>query len=92
MLALAGCKPDGTTVCTAVVEEIQDGVVLVKPVEGSAECSYGDILSLKIDHFEPSPEPQVGDTLEIEYNGTFTEEKPAMFAGVTHVKVVVDLG
>ena len=68
--------------------EIHDGNYLVKPVEGSWELSSADRIEVPIRNVHPSPEPEIGDVIEIEYAGEILETYPAQIADVYGIKVI----
>ena len=67
---------DETVTFQATILEIQDGYYLVEPVEGSAELNSADQITIPMINMNPSPEPEVGDVLEIEYDGSIAESYP----------------
>lgn len=71
----------------ATVLEIHDGYYLVEPVEGSWELSSSDRIEVPIRNAAPSPEPEVGDVIEIEYSGEILETYPARIAEVYGIRV-----
>lgn len=76
------------SVFTATILEIHDGCYLVEPSEGSAERTSADRIEVPIQNAAPSPEPQVGDTVEIEYSGVILETYPAQIADVYAIRVI----
>ena len=72
----------------AEILEIHDGNYLVKPVEGSWELSSADRIEVPIRNVHPSPEPEIGDVIEIEYAGEILETYPAQIADVYGIKVI----
>ena len=78
---------DETVTFQATIIEIQDGCYLVEPVEGSAELNSADRITIPMTNMEPSPEPEVGDVLEIEYDGSITESYPAQITKVYSIRV-----
>ena len=72
----------------AVLTEIGDGAMTVTPVKGSWELNSADLYTVPIEHMEASPEPMVGDTLEITYSGDILETYPAGLGGVTRIRVI----
>lgn len=78
---------DETITFQATILEIQDGYYLVEPVEGSAELNSADRITISMTNMEPSPEPEVGDVLEIEYDGSIAESYPAQITGVYSIRV-----
>ena len=73
------------TVLRAKILEIHDGYFLVEPVEGSWELSSASKIEVPIRNMSPSPEPQVGDILNIEYDGQILETYPARINKVYHL-------
>ena len=97
MLAAAGGTSSGgeskvggdeTVTFQATILEIQDGYYLVEPVEGSAELNSADQITIPMINMNPSPEPEVGDVLEIEYDGSIVESYPAQITNVYGIRVV----
>lgn len=78
---------DETATFQAAILEIQDGYYLVEPAEGSAELNSGDQIAIPMINMEPSPEPEVGDVLEIEYDGSIAESYPAQITKVYSIRV-----
>ena len=79
---------DETVTFQATIIEIQDDGYLVEPVEGSVELNSADRITIPMANMEPSPEPEVGDVLEIEYDGSIAESYPAQIMGVYSIRVV----
>lgn len=78
---------DETATFQATILEIQDGYYLVEPVEGSTELNSADQITIPMINMEPSPEPEVGDVLEIEYDGSIAESYPAQITEVYSIRV-----
>ena len=78
---------DETVTFQATIIEIQDDCYLVEPVEGSAELNSADRITIPMTNMEPSPEPEVGDVLEIEYDGSIAESYPAQITKVYCIRV-----
>ncbi len=70
------------------ITEVEDRSFLVAPVEGSWELSSSDLFRVSITNMPPSPEPQVGDIVEITYDGSILESYPAQFGTVYSMRVV----
>ena len=88
--ALASCGKKKTEEFTfqATITEIQNGSMLVTPTEGSDELRSSDSFLVKIENMPSSPEPEVGDIVEITYDGGIQETYPA---GLDHVfGIVID--
>ena len=85
-------QPSGTAedpyTMVAVITEIQNGTLLVRPVDGSWELSSSDSFSIPIQHMPASPEPRVGDMLQIKYNGYILETYPASLGEIYSIEVV----
>ena len=78
---------DETVTFQETIIEIQDDCYLVEPVEGSAELNSADRITIPMTNMEPSPEPEVGDGLEIEYDGSIAESYPAQITKVYSIRV-----
>lgn len=68
--------------------EIYDGYFIVEPVEGSWELRSASKIEVPMKNMEPSPEPQVGDILEIVYDGQLQETYPARITAVYGIRVI----
>ena len=77
-----------TSVLHATVLEVHDGYFLVEPMEGSWELSSASRIEVPMKTIEPSPEPQVGVLLEIEYDGQLLETYPARISNPYSIKVI----
>lgn len=83
-----GFSNEAHQVFQAEILEIHNGNYLVKPVEGSWELSSADRIEVSIRNVHPSPEPEIGDVIEIEYAGEILETYPAQIADVYGIKVI----
>ena len=72
----------------AIVTEIGDGEMLVTPNEGYPEANYANSIYVIVQNMPSSPEPAVGDVIEIAYNGIMTEEDPPSPCGVESITVI----
>ena len=72
----------------AEIVEIADGAMLVRPLEGCPEADYAPYVHVVIQNMAGSPEPRVGDVIEITYSGMMTEEDPPSPDGVARIQVV----
>ncbi len=68
--------------------KIFDNHYLVEPVEGSPELRSSDRIEVKIEHLDPSLEPEVGDIIEIIHSGEIMESDPARLQDVYSIRVV----
>lgn len=89
-IQIEGFSNEAHQVFQAEILEIHDGNYLVKPVEGSWELSSADRIKVPIRNAHPSPEPEIGDVIEIEYSGEILETYPAQIADVYGIKVIKD--
>ena len=87
-IQIEGFSNEAHQVFQAEILEIHDGNYLVKPVEGSWELSSADRIEVPIRNAHPSPEPEIGDVIEIEYSGEILETYPARIADVYGIKVI----
>lgn len=72
----------------ATILEIKDNYLLVEPVEGSSELKSADQIIVPMKNMNPSPEPEVGDIIEIKYDGTIAESYPVQITEVYSIRVV----
>ena len=82
LISVTGCNSnksnavDTNAVFQEKILELNDGTMLVEPLEGYIEANYTDTVNVFIQNMPSSPEPVVGDIVEITYNGIMTEEAP----------------
>ena len=76
------------SVFQAEILGIFDSYYLVEPVEGSPELSSSDRIEVKMEHLDPSLEPEVGDIIEIIHSGEIMESDPARLQDVYSIRVV----
>lgn len=79
---------NGKATFQATILEVRDGYYLVEPVDGSTELNSADQITVPITNINPSPEPEVGDVLEIEYDGSIAESYPAQITNVYSIRIV----
>ena len=87
-IQIEGFSNEAHQVFRAEILEIHDGHYLVKPVEGSWELNSADRIVVPISNAHPSPEPEIGNVIEIEYSGEILESYPAQIADVYGIKVI----
>lgn len=80
-------ESSGKRMLLAKVIDIHDGYFLVEPVEESLELSSASRIEVPVKNMEPSPEPKVGDILEIEYDGQLQETYPARINNPYSIKI-----
>ena len=81
-IQIEGVDSAPTNILQAKLLEIHDGYFLLEPVEGSWELSSASQIEVPMKNMASSPEPQVGDILEIEYDGQLQETYPARITAV----------
>ena len=81
-------KTDDMATFQAIILEIHDDYYLVEPVEGSAELNSADQIAVPITDMNASSELEVGDILEIVYDGAIAESYPAQITNVYSISVV----
>ena len=87
-IQIEGFSNEAHQVFQAEILEIHDGNYLVKPVEGSWELNSADRIEVPIRNAHPSPEPEIGNVIEIEYSGEILESYPAQIADVYGIKLI----
>ena len=87
-IQIEGFSNEAHQVFQAEILEIHGGHYLVKPVEGSWELNSADRIEVPIRNAHPSPEPEIGDVIEIEYSGEILETYPARIADVYGIKAI----
>ena len=87
-IQIEGFSNEAHQVFQAEILEIHGGHYLVKPVEGSWELNSADRIEVPIRNVHPSPEPEIGDVIEIEYSGEILETYPARIADVYGIKII----
>ena len=80
-------KTDDAATFRAVLLEIHDDCYLVELVEGSAELNSADQITVPMTNVDISSEPEVGDILEIVYDGAIAESYPAQITNVYSISV-----
>lgn len=94
MLLCTGCTRavliESNQTFSATVLEKSTDYVLVEPLEGEDELKSSDKISvsLKEDNSQVFEEIQVGDTVEITYDGLIAESYPAKIDSALGIKVI----
>jgi len=94
VLGLVGCNEakenenDVNAVFQGKIIEINDGTMLVEPLQGYPEAEHCELVSVVIQNMLSSPEPEVGNIVEITYNGSMTEEAPPSPNGIEKIVVI----
>lgn len=76
------------SILKAKILEIHDDYFIVEPVPGSWELFCADRIQIPMKNMSPSPEPEVGDILEIAYDGQILETMPAKIIRVYSISVM----
>ena len=76
------------TIFHATILEVQDGYFLVEPVDDSMKLNVADQIQVPMKNMEPSPEPEVGDIIEIKYTGEDLKTYPVQLSEVHYIRVV----
>ena len=87
-IQIEGFSNEAHQVFQAEILEIHGGHYLVKPVEGSWELNSADRIEVPVRNVHPSPEPEIGDVIEIEYSGEILETYPAQITDVYGIKII----
>lgn len=87
-IQIEGFSNEAHQVFQAEILEIHGSHYLVKPVEGSWELNSADRIEVPVRNAHPSPEPEIGDVIEIEYSGEILETYPARIADVYGIKII----
>lgn len=87
-IQIEGVNSKPVAILRAKILENHDGYFLVEPVAGSWELSSADRIEVPMQNMSPSPEPQLGDIIEIRYNGEIMETYPAKIGEVYSIRVI----
>ena len=87
-IQIEGFSNEAHQVFQAEILGIHGSHYLVKPVEGSWELNSADRMEVPVRNAHPSPEPEIGDVIEIEYSGEILETYPAQIADVYGIKII----
>lgn len=90
VLGLVGCSNDENVVFQGEIIGISDEAMLIEPLPDYTEGKYADCVKVAIQYMPSSPEPTVGDIIEVTYNGIMQEEDPPWMCGVVSVVIVED--
>ena len=72
----------------ATVLEVNENSLLVEPVQGCPERNSADRIELSLQDKTSWPMPQVGDTVDVFYNGELMETYPARIGKLYRVEIV----
>ena len=91
ILSLTACKAaskEDVHSFEATVLEVHDTYLLVEPAEGAWERSRADKIEVSLQDKTSWPIPQVGDTVNVFYNGELMETYPARVGKLYRVEIV----
>ena len=91
ILSLTACKAaskEDVHSFEATVLEVHDTYLLVEPAEGAWERSSSDKIEVSLQDKTSWPIPQVGDTVNVFYNGELMETYPARVGKLYRVEIV----
>lgn len=77
-----------TSAFLAKVLEVNDGCVLVEPLEGQQELLCSDKIYVAFGKLAQAPEIRVGGILRIRYDGMIQETYPAQINGTYAIEIV----
>ena len=93
-LTLVGCNKEKSNednekhIFQGEIIEFDNGTMLVEPLEGYSEAKHAQRIRVVIQNMPGSPEPRVGDIIEVTYSGVMTEVSPPSPTGVEKIVVV----
>ena len=90
ILSLTACKEESPEEVSfqATVLEVHESFMLVEPAEGAWERSSADKIEVSLQDKTSWPIPQVGDTVNVFYNGELMETYPARVGKLYRVEIV----
>ena len=91
ILSLTACKAaskEDVHSFGATVLEVHDAYLLVEPAEGTWERTSADKIEVSLQGKTSWPIPQVGDTVNVFYNGELMETYPARVGKLYRVEIV----
>ncbi len=83
-----GAEPAVSVTFQARILEADADRILVEPVEGSQELASADQISIPLEDAKLPEGAEVGDTVEIEYNGEIMESYPVQLGQVYRISLV----
>lgn len=86
-LATQRLDTEEIVILQAKLLHIEDEHFIVEPVEGSPELNSASRIMVPMRNMAPSPEPVVGDILQIEYDGMLRETYPAQITNVYRISL-----
>lgn len=93
IIGLTGCSAESIAISgnkiifEAEILEIEENYYLVEPIEGSHELKNASRIKIPMKNMDSSLEPQIGDIIEISYNGEIQKSDPAEISEVYSIKV-----
>ena len=89
-LSVTACKEEAPEEFSfrATVLEVHDTYLLVEPAEGAWERNSADQITISLHGKTSWPTPQVGDTVDVFYNGELMETYPAQIGKLYRVEII----
>lgn len=87
-VGLIHARSEEASILNAQILEINAGCFIVEPVTGSCELICADKIEVPMKNMDPALEPQIGDVIEITYNGEIQETYPARINEVFGIRVI----
>lgn len=78
---------DGETTFNAIIEDIQDNVISIRPTANSNEINSSSVITFAHDNADKF---KIGDMIEVEYDGTIMESFPAQITATNITLVDID--
>lgn len=79
---------DSSASVIAKITKIEDTYFLVEPITGSEELNSSDVFSVSYVDIEIPEGLEVGDQVEIFYNGQIQETSPAILDGIKRIEAI----
>ena len=87
-VGLIHARSEEASILNAQILEINTGCFIVEPVTGSCELICADKIEVPMKSMDPALEPQIGDVIEITYNGEIQDTYPARINEVFGIRVI----
>lgn len=76
------------TVMKGKITDIENQTMFVTPLEGSWELNSSDRFAISMEKLDEDTKPEIGDSIEIIYDGSIEETYPASLGGVCSIKII----
>lgn len=91
ILQIEGIPSDPTSQFQATILEVENGSFLVEPAKDTSEFHVASRIQVPITSMPASPEPQVGDQIEIIYDGVIAQTDPPQIHNVKRIRILPDV-